>query len=264
MPPTTDLAEFDDAMRGNLATIVENLPAPVRDFVSSDKPDQIVLELSQKYQMHADQAGKFHQSLLFMLLGVYDPGKFVDRLLSAGLPESAITGILEDLNRLVFTPLRQSEAAPVAPARPPVVPVPAPLAPPVLATSSPLPTAPQIPDPFAALTRPSDTSSAPVSPVAPPTMRTMAHDIEGMKTGVAPASYTMSAPPAAPAPVPKAPEQAPLPPSWAAPVAPPSDAPSFTRVPGSSPASRNAPPDLHEVTSTLQKYGIDPYREPME
>lgn len=245
MPPTTDGNELDGTMRESVATLVEGLPAPVRDFVVSDKPGQVVLELSRKYQMHADQADKFHQALLFMLLGVYDPDKFVDKLSEVGLSQETIQGVLTDLNRLVFEPIKQKEVAtvPQVVPRPPVAPVPAPL-------SDALPIEP----------------AAPI--IAPPPMRTMANDIESMSPGGAPQPAAPVAPTPLPAPEAPKPTVAPLPPQWSAPVAAPKDVPAFDKTFARPLASAGRPesttPDLNEVHNTLKKYGIDPYREAPE
>lgn len=169
------------------------------------------------------------------------------------------------------------DAEPPPPARPAVLPPPAlvapriellrPSTPPV--QTPPAPVAPITPNPtlqpIAPVAMP---AAAPVSiPVPPQTqlpMRTMAHDVEAMKGG-SPASAAMqvapaTAPPPVSLPIAPAPVAAPLPKEWAAPVTPPNDVPAFDKTPNIS-APRIPAPDKKEVVSTLQKYGIDPYRE---
>lgn len=266
MPDTNDTIQDDNDLRDTVGTLLAGLPPAVRDFVTSDKLDEVVLELAGKYQMHADQSGKFHEALVYMLLGVYDPERFVARLTQAGIPGESVQGVIADLNDRVFVPLRATEAdapttTPAAPA--PVAPQPAPVRP----TPAPAPAAPQIPeapvfhDPFAVLTQSAGPQQA-IAPEAPapvpaePTMRTMAHDVEAMKTGTAPAPVPYAAPSVPP------PAPAPAPESFIAP-APVDPLPSVrTFPPAQAPAEKS--PDPKELHETLKKYGIDPYRESVD
>lgn len=132
----------DEDIEMSIASLMERLPAPVRTFVSSQERKDIVLALSQKYQLHVDQAGIFEHSFLFMLLGASTPTEFVAELRAAGIADSVVTSITNDLNEQVFKKLRKEEEMmrpePAAVQAP--VPQPAPVAPPVQA-------APAIPEP---------------------------------------------------------------------------------------------------------------------
>lgn len=282
MPDEPNDIKTDDDLRDTMAALLADVPAPVQAFITNGKLEEVALGISGKYKMRADQAGKFEHALLLMLLGVYEPGQFIEKLQNAELPNPVISGTVADLEDQVFIPLRKAETAqavPVAAPRAPAVPVPAPFG---MSTAAPVPAsapvfntppvpmtpaAPPIPDPFAAFTQPVPTVPSPVPNVAPaePLMRTMAHDVEAMQSGVAPvpAPYVpaqtpapLPPPPAAPAPAPQAPW---IPP---APSIPPSQIPAAPEIPRTP--QRTPDPDIHEVTSTLQKYGIDPYREPPE
>ncbi len=61
----------------------------------------------KKYGLHIDQAGEVQTQLMLLLMGIASPAEFSAALLSeASIPESSISGILEDVNRMVFMPLR--------------------------------------------------------------------------------------------------------------------------------------------------------------
>ncbi len=291
MPPEMNTGADGAGMEESVRTLLADLPAPVRAFVTSDRVDEIVTILGKKYQLHADQSGRFHQAFVFMLLGVYTPARFASALEDNNFPEETVEGILADLNERVFAPLRKAERetqkeapseAPIS-ARAPLVPVPAPIemprsivpqqatVPQVPATSAPLPT---ITAPLRSQTpiSPTPTPAQPsMTAYMEPTMRTMAHDVEAMKDGQIPAAlpYTLHAPSSIPTPastqepklaIPAAPAPSPAPVVQAtAPVTAPR-----AETPPPHPMRTFGTPDLEEVKSTLQKYGVDPYRETPE
>lgn len=287
MPPEPQNigAEDDLEFEQNVSTLLASLPAPVRSYVTGKGPDAVVLELTRKYQLHADQAGELHKALLMMLLGVYSPSRFVGTLEDAGFSEETTEGIVADLNERVFAPLRKAEreaekkpptpakaAVPPAP-RPPLASVPAPLG----AATMPAPEPPR-PAPIAAVPPAAAPSPAPAiqpattptpapRPSAPPpepVMRTMAHDVESMNGQGASQAPAYPPPVPVPAPTPTdapapAPERAAVPSAWSAPVSAPR-----SETPPPHPTRAIGAPDPQEVASTLKKYGVDPYREPPE
>lgn len=253
MPPepiTADQEElpFEESVR----VLIENLPGPVRAYVTGKEPDALVLELTRKYRLHVDQATELHQALLMMLLGVQSPDQFATHLESKAFTEETIKNILTDLNDRVFAPLRKAEREPAivpAPVRTPLANVPAPL--------QPAPVAPVFVPP--AIPMPAPPAAERIVSAAPePAMRTMAHDVESMKDGHGAPSFAYSAPAAA------APVSPPAPPQPVSRVeavlAAPAPAPSG-EVPPPHPARTFGAPDPREMRATLQKYGIDPYRE---
>ncbi len=254
-----------------LAQAFAQAPGYIQDFVRSGKYDGFLEKVRTTENLHIDVLDTVSDEVLMMLLGMSEPQELTDNLKKeAGLTDAQADSVIAIANREIFAPLQeelresQSSAGEASAPETPVIPVspvpaalspaPAPAAPPPVLAPVPSPLAEQTPAPV----------PAPVP--AEPMVRTMAHDVEAMKTGTAaaPAPYQMPAAPVLAAPALEAPQQPSLPSRWAAPVTAPSDTPSFSKVPGSSPASRNAAPDIQEVTSTLQKYGIDPYREPTE
>lgn len=143
----------EDAM----SVLLNELPKPVRDFVTGPERARIALSLTQKYRLHVDEAGEFERAYMFMLLGIASPEEFVDNLTKAGIAPEIVRALARDVNELVFVPLRKAEQSPVATPVPPTtlpgsnVPVPPPIphrqeqAPLVPPPSLVQPTAPQMP-----------------------------------------------------------------------------------------------------------------------
>jgi len=104
MNPDEELT-VDDAV----ATLLDELPKAVRDFVMSPERARIALSLSQKHRLHADEAGEFEQAYMFMLLGISSPEEFVDTLTRAGIAPETVRALASDVNEQVFVPLRKAE-----------------------------------------------------------------------------------------------------------------------------------------------------------
>lgn len=231
-----------------------------------------------------------------MLLGMAEPRELPGNLKTeAGLTDEQVAAVIALANREVFGPLQaemrkasappvraQASSAPAAPIVPPptlvtpVPPAPAMMVPTPAPVFTPRPVEPYIPPaPPVSVPIPGPLPQTPAAPQwtppAPiePTMRTMAHDVESMKAGAIPAPTPYHAsvpPPVAPAVEPPAPRMPStpeprlvVPPPPSVPPSQVSEAPQLSRTRAATPV-----PDLHEVTSTLQKYGIDPYRETPE
>ncbi len=191
------------SMNEKIAILMEDLPKPVQDFLRSPERDAVSSELSMKYNLHADQAGTFERSFIYMLLGVYAPDEFVQELTEAGIPVDTVRSLTTDVNERVFKRLQNAERTEVtaAPApviiAPPPASVPAPFVPPpVMAPPAPQPQPAPIysapvpaPQPIAPAPQPFAQSAATPAPAAPvptyehPAVRTMAHDMQVMKEG---------------------------------------------------------------------------------
>jgi len=243
--------QTQEEVEGALAEILLKLPEPVREFVTGPERDRVSLALSQKYQLHADQAGIFERAYIQMLLGVISPEQFISTLRQASVPEADVTGLTNDVNEMVFKPLRRKEQElsekapePRQPAPPPApvkereeapAPQPAPIPPPPI-YAPPFPGAQQqtywvpvsitaVPQPYMT-TEPPPQYQAPQQPPAPPPM---------------------------PAPVPEPPrvEERPAPPpppipAWEPPAPPP-----------------NLPTHENSFSPITKDYAADPYREPI-
>lgn len=94
-----------------VTVLMERLPVPVQNFLTSDRRNQVIYEISQKYRLHTDQAGDFERAALFMLLGIYSPEEFLTNLKAAGIPEQVAQGLTREVNEKIFIPLREEERA---------------------------------------------------------------------------------------------------------------------------------------------------------
>jgi hypothetical protein len=262
---------IDDAV----ATLINELPAPVREFLQGPDRDRIALELTQKYRLHADQADIFQQGYLFLLLGVNTPEEFMEKLRANGISEEAIGGLLKDVNEMVFVPLRKKETeqtatpvaqpAPRASTPPPMKPPPPPdipsISPPAAIPQPPMsvPSSVSVPKPPpAAVVAPKTVSTpAPQIPHNPdhPTMRTMATDMQEAKAHHMPeALFSRPAPVSGP---PSASIRVVTPPPMPPPPTRQADIPA-------PPSPRASPPPNLPGTPLEKQYGTDPYHEPIE
>ncbi len=232
--PSNDLS-VDEAV----ATLLSELPKPVQDFVTGPERARIALSLSQKYQLHVDQAGAFEVAYMHMLLGISSPEEFVDSLTKAGISSEAVRGLANDVNEQVFVPLRKAEQAPPAP---------------VIATPPPAPAAPILPG---------STEPVPQQVVPPP----MHH----YPVPAAPLPHTLIYPPyAVPYGTPMYMMPVHHPQQWVAPPvaaplpeqpAPPIQPSTPTPVPSIPETIPSAPP-MPQPTPIQKEYSADPYREP--
>lgn len=290
-PDETTPQEMD--INEAVATLLRELPKPVQDFVTGPERARVALSLSQKYNLHADQAGEFEHAFMFMLLGVSSPEEFVDSLTRAGILPETVRKLVTDVNEQVFVPLRKAEqgstpalapaAAPV-PTAPRPAPVSVPPAPILPGSTEPVPQAMAFPQ-TQAMPQPQAFPQQASYPYAqapmPPQMMYPAPPAYGMPYG-APVYMWPQQP--VPAPYPYA--QAPMPPQYpypqqmAAPYQQVTPVPEPTPIPAppvKAPAVENprpAPPPPPPVVARpvftpqstptpLQKdYGADPYREP--
>lgn len=271
-----DQTNTEPTLEESIHTVMQTLPTPVREYLAKRKHSMVVADLMKRYSLHVDQAAELETQLMLLLMGIASPAEFSAALLSeASIPESSVSGILEDVNKMVFIPLREemrratsgtepatASAAAAEPETGPAVQpqTAAPQKPTVeQGTYAPAPQGvptPQPPAPSIVLppTNPSDAllqeDTAPLPPrhVLPgaPGLRNLIEHPPLPTRGAPPPENLPGAAPAfidlhPPVPAPVAPEPAHLPPI------PPRAAP-----PQSAPLE-SAPP-----------YSVDPYREPVE
>ncbi len=264
----------------SLELLLRQLPPAVRQVFIGDTIPQVVQVLMRKYGMHVDQGAVLEREIIQLLLGVKDPDEFASSLSEeARFTTDTVNAIANDVNDLIFVPIRKkemqqtktSEPLRVAQARPAAqAPNYAPPAPPVP------PQAVSVPPPL--VNRATPESVAPMAPQSAPlesregaTMdaaRPLRHlnllehedrnDVEA-----APAPMLASAVPVARGGVP-----APLPPKAAlprqtAPVQPGlSPRPVVVRPPVPPPPHLPGAPEPEPPAQG--NYPADPYREPIE
>ena len=278
---TDDEISIEDAV----AVLMAELPRPVQEFILSEERNRISADLSQKYRLHADQAGVFDESYMFMLLGTLSPDAFMTRLVGAGIPTETVRALANDVNEQVFIPLRikeqQGEPAgriPVAATKPEPLPPPAldyqPAAPLLPGSDVPVPLAPA-PPPVPVQLNPAPPpipAGVPQALEASPVPAPQQHAVQAMPGAAHPGWH-----PAAAVHI-YVPTQGPHMQSHAAPSPAPApvtdasiqSAPAYTEpqqvyVPPPTPAAAPAPyvPPV-AATPITKSYPADPYREPIE
>ncbi len=234
----------DDQTTELMLKAYDAAPPHIQAFIESGKMAPFVLRLQQNMSLHVDIADEVSNALLLTLLGVTEPAELPETLKNMGLSEEQIIQVIKEANREIFIPVREETKQNVIgreshlAAQPKPVPPPPAYQAPVQAAVSPTP------------------YSVPVVPESP-AMRTMVSDVEHLKEAKSQASepYTIPSPPK-PVPPPVQQPQAPRP------IAPPPP-PIAPRAPIVPPTPQQTPNET-ELAHTLKKYGIDPYREPVE
>ncbi|MDR3547884.1 MAG: hypothetical protein P4M11_06420 [Candidatus Pacebacteria bacterium] len=214
----------EPSLEESIQYLLNQVPVPVRDFVLNQLGPKTE-ELMMRYQLHVDQGGILERELLLMLLGQEEPAEFVAALQGLGLDAKTVQDLTNDINSEIFVKLRSTEEKSPENVRPAVQQaVPAPQ--PAYVPPAPQPVAVVVP--AAPTPTPAPSPTLPQAPTEEPEMRTMASDMEMVKSG----TYQVPRPEVAVPPMPKS-------------LAPQSE-------------NREA---LHNI---LKEYGIDPYREPVE
>lgn len=227
------ISEQELTLDEKVAILTKELPKPIQNFLHSPERDAVSSDLSRKYALHADQAGIFERSYLYMLLGVYSPEEFVQELRTAGITEQATQGLTADINERVFKRLQSAERAEPIPAAP------APIYVPPQTIASVL----QAPAPFNA---PHAISTAPASLTAPAAPIYV--------PPAAPAPVSVPVPPPAPAAVPSTvPVSAPISMSAPQPFVPPAPvAIPSSSIPVEHPAIRTMAHDMQMAKEEKQ------------
>ncbi len=254
-----------------LATF-QNTPPFIQEFIESGEFSAFTEKLSTKFGFTPDMRTDVSNEILMVLLGVSSPNELPQNLATeAGVGEILIPDIIEEVRNGVFEPLIAkgggepahdlpviiSTETPRTPPPPPPayvatstppVQVPAPASSPLATFHANLPTNAPSEHAPAPPTRPTPVpevkaifSAQPTKPLEEPHARTMAGDIEAMQHGGTPAPQQR-------VPVPERenhPQSPPLP-------------PTTTQKPTAQ------EPSASSLQADLKKYGIDPYREPIE
>ena len=109
MPDNVDQNIDEVAFQKNIHTVLHTLPKALQDFLTSEERDVVALHISSRYSLHVDQAGSFQRAYLLMLMGLLTPAEFVGSLESAGISSETIKSLTNDVNEMVFKPLREKE-----------------------------------------------------------------------------------------------------------------------------------------------------------
>jgi hypothetical protein len=240
----TELAQTTSEMtfEQSVQEVLSALPKPLQDFLTGPERDATTIRISNRYNLHADQAGHFQKAFLLMLMGIYAPEQFASDLSGAGIPEDVVRSLARDVNEEVFKPIRAKEQE----VQKPTVPTPTPtIAPKVVPTvppaSAPAPkVVPQRP-----IQPPQPLSVKLPEELAGATLRTMATDMMAVNEHKVPEPipYKQSTPITRPAPQP-------IQNTYSEVMPPPAKNPPPVNLPGQT------PPPL------IKEYSVDPYKEP--
>ena len=225
-----------------LRAAFQSAPPEIKEAYTNDSLVQVLMDIKSRYQLHVDVSGALRDMLGDLLLGLMTPAEFYGNLVLLGSSEQTARGIMDDLNKQIFLPLRdkmrtrsESGAAPLPDYSAPVEPAFVPPAP----AATVIPTQPEppivIPTPEPA---PTTTPISTETPFPEPQIRTMAHDMAAAKNHEG--------------------AQAPIPSAWSAPPAPPPIEATYPAAPK---------PHIEPVVQqppVEKTYGVDPYREPIQ
>lgn len=123
-PPKKELT-LDES----IAQVMKVLPPVIRNYLAQGKYTAVAKDLMAKYGLRIDQAGVLEREIMLLLMGIENPDEFAQALTEeAKLDQKAISGIAQDINTLIFVPLREEEmksgAMKAAPAAPSALPIP--------------------------------------------------------------------------------------------------------------------------------------------
>jgi len=166
---------FEESMK----QVMKTLPPLIRDYLVQGKYTPIARSLMTKYALRIDQGGVLEREIMLLLMGVESPTEFTEALAEeAKLTKLVIDGIVQDVNNLIFMPLRTEEeksgmgASAQAPVKPMVPTVPSrPIAPVVTAPRSAVASGVEAPRPtVVATSRPVVVAAPHIAPLPPKTV----------------------------------------------------------------------------------------------
>lgn len=151
MLPMNQDNQSEPTLEESIKQVMQTLPPAIHEYLSQGKYEPIVQNLAAKYSLHVDQAGTLERETMLLLMGIETPSEFMQTLTNeAQLNQSIVNNIAQDINQLIFIPLRQQEEGgasavpPVAASSAALASAPVPVPPPFPSRPVMLPTAPAI------------------------------------------------------------------------------------------------------------------------
>ncbi len=87
----------------------DNLPADVREAMSSINTTNVVKNLGKKYSLHTDKVGELAEEIGLFMLGFTRPTDFLTQVQTRlGVPLETAGDIVKDVNIQLFFPIRES------------------------------------------------------------------------------------------------------------------------------------------------------------
>jgi hypothetical protein len=228
-----------------VTALIAALPEYLKNFLGTLPVDKMADELRSRGNLSEEVIARVENEVLFAVLGVIPPEQMEQALRKAGVPEEILQEVLTIATEEVFGPLALlgDEAMESQVPTSTQSPTAAPLSKTLPSLSPPARSIPAAPKYEAPLTSPVADSAAVTLPaeripkseaskqpsVSMPTMRTMAMDVEGVQHPTHPASQSIT-----------------------------------PAVPVAEKAVRPVNEAANAIAQDLRKFGIDPYREPLE
>ncbi len=105
----TELSEnIEPTFEESFQMLYAAAPKPIQKFLLEKKHEGVAISLAHTYKLNIDQTGILSQRLVFLLLGAQSPREFSESLIKEfGVTEKMSAQITNDVNRLVFIPLRK-------------------------------------------------------------------------------------------------------------------------------------------------------------
>ncbi len=97
----------EPTLEESLKEVMQTLPVPIRQYLSSGQYSIVAQRLMQKYGLRIDQAGVLERQTMLLLMGINTPEEFSQALRTdAQLTEGVVNGVIGDVNQLIFVPLQ--------------------------------------------------------------------------------------------------------------------------------------------------------------
>lgn len=156
---------MDDELTKKIQLRLAELPLDIKQAVESSDLDKKIQGIGVKFQLHLDQLGGLEDETLLVMLGFENSENFIDKLIkSMSLPRTQAEAIAAEINREIFTPIRESLKKISAPSQASQTPPPAQNTP---AAIPPVPLAPH-PHDLMLVEKTVTTPIKPATPAAPP------------------------------------------------------------------------------------------------
>ncbi len=88
-------------------TMFSELPADVKEAITSVDTIEVINELKEKYKLHIDQIGQLSAQITLVMAGAVSPQRFVSDIESSmRIPKETAQAITSEVNKKVFRTIR--------------------------------------------------------------------------------------------------------------------------------------------------------------
>ena len=101
-----------DSIQNQIEQRMAELPQDVRDVVLSSQLGERLREIGQKHGLHIDQIGVLEDEVMLVMLGFFEPEDFNNQIANQlHLSTLDATAIAQEINQVIFLPIRESMIA---------------------------------------------------------------------------------------------------------------------------------------------------------